>query len=340
VINFFLSHTMLVFLPAMLLSVALTGLTMVVLKRRAILDMPNARSSHTVPTPRGGGWGVMLSLLPFWIWATWRTGHLHVPFEVLLIAGAVVLMAISWVDDRKGLGAGVRFAAQFAVIAAVMVALPGDLSLTGGLLPMPVDRLAAAIVWLWFVNLFNFMDGIDGIAGGSAAAMGFGLMLVSLRHGPSQLEAFRAAMIVAVSLGFLYWNWSPAKIFLGDIGSVPLGYLLGFGLVRLAMDGGQVPALIIALYYLADATVTLLKRLKRGERVWQAHREHYYQRSTQLGRSHERTAKTAILVQLALAIFGWLAELWGWWMLIPAVILVALLLRWMSRPPRRVEAAA
>ena len=336
-INFFLSHTFLFFLPAMLLSVALTGIVMVVLLRQAILDLPNERSSHTVPTPRGGGWGLMLALLPFWIWSTWLTGRLYQPDELVLIGGALALMAMSWIDDRRGLGAGVRFLAQMGMIAAVMATLPGDLSISDGLLPLPLDRLVAAVIWLWFVNLFNFMDGIDGIAGGSAAAMGFGLMLVSLRHGPSQLEAFRSAMIIAVSLGFLYWNWNPAKIFLGDIGSVPLGYLLGFGLIRLAMDGGQLPALIIALYYLADATITLLRRLKRRERVWQAHREHYYQRSIQLGRSHARTAKTAVMVQLALAIFGWLAEFWGWWLLIPASILVALLLRWMARPPRVVE---
>jgi UDP-N-acetylmuramyl pentapeptide phosphotransferase/UDP-N-acetylglucosamine-1-phosphate transferase len=340
VINFFLSHTFLLFLPAMFLSVALTGIALVILRRRAILDLPNARSSHTVPTPRGGGWGLMLALLPFWLWATWRTGRLHDPQELALIGGALLLMTVSWIDDRRGLGAGVRFLAQFLAVGAAMVTLPGDLSITGGILPLVLDRLVAALIWLWFVNLFNFMDGIDGIAGGSAAAMGFGLMLVFLRHGPNQLEAFRAAMIVAVSLGFLYWNWNPAKIFMGDVGSVPLGFLLGFGLVRLAMDGAQVPALIIALYYLADATITLLKRLKRGERVWQAHREHFYQRSTQLGRSHARTAKTAIMVQLALAMFGWLAEIWGWWMLIPAIILVLLLLRWMARPPRVVEATA
>ncbi len=339
-INFFLSHTFLLFLPAMFLSVALTGIALVILRRRAILDLPNARSSHTVPTPRGGGWGLMLALLPFWLWATWRTGRLHDPQELALIGGALLLMTVSWIDDRRGLGAGVRFLAQFLAVGAAMVTLPGDLSITGGILPLVLDRLVAALIWLWFVNLFNFMDGIDGIAGGSAAAMGFGLMLVFLRHGPNQLEAFRAAMIVAVSLGFLYWNWNPAKIFMGDVGSVPLGFLLGFGLVRLAMDGAQVPALIIALYYLADATITLLKRLKRGERVWQAHREHFYQRSTQLGRSHARTAKTAIMVQLALAMFGWLAEIWGWWMLIPAIILVLLLLRWMARPPRVVEATA
>ena len=101
------------------------------------------------------------------------------------------------------------------------------------------------------------------------------------------------------------------------------------------MDGGQIPALIIPLYYLADATITLLRRARRRERVWQAHREHYYQRSTQRGRSHAHTAKTAIMVQLALAIFAWLSVLWGWWMLIPAGGLVVLLLRWMERPSRR-----
>jgi UDP-N-acetylmuramyl pentapeptide phosphotransferase/UDP-N-acetylglucosamine-1-phosphate transferase len=334
VINFFLSHTFWFWLAALALSAALTGLTLLILRRNAILDLPNERSSHTVPTPRGGGWGLMLALLPFWIWATWRTGRIHEPFEQLLIGGAVVLMAISWVDDRRGLGPAIRFGAQALAVGTVMAMLPADLSISAGLLPLPLDRIAAAFIWLWFVNLFNFMDGIDGIAGGSAAAMGFGLMLVSLRHGPDQLESFRGAMIVAVSLGFLVWNWHPARIFLGDIGSVPLGYLLGYGLVRLAMDGGQAAALIIALYYLADATITLLKRARRGERVWQAHREHYYQRSTQLGRSHGRTAKTAILVQLALAIFGWLSVLWGWWMLFPAVGLVVLLLRWMERPPR------
>ena len=330
----FLLDTLLFFIAAFLSSVVLTRVALAILRRRAILDLPNTRSSHTVPTPRGGGWGVMLALLPFWVWATWRTNRLHDPTEWMLLGGVALLMAVSWIDDRRGLGAGVRFAAQFLAAGAVMAALPQTLSLSGGLLPLVLDRLAATIVWLWFVNLFNFMDGIDGIAGGSASAMGFGLTLILLRYGPDPLEAFRSLMIVAVAVGFLVWNWHPAKIFLGDVGSVPLGYLLGFELVRLAMDGGQLFALIVALYYLADATITLLRRARRGERVWQAHKEHFYQRSTQLGRSHGRTAKTATLVQFALAIFGWLAVFWGWVMLLPSVALVLLLLRWMSRPPR------
>jgi UDP-N-acetylmuramyl pentapeptide phosphotransferase/UDP-N-acetylglucosamine-1-phosphate transferase len=330
----FLLNTVLFFVAAAVASAVLTRLALAILRRRAILDTPNDRSSHTIPTPRGGGWGVMLALLPFWIWATWRTGRLHDPLEWALIGAAVMLMAVSWVDDRRGLGPGIRFAAQFLAAGAVMALLPASLSLSGGLLPPWLDRFAATIVWLWFVNLFNFMDGIDGITGGSAAAMGFGLTLILLRYGPDPLEAFRSLMIVAVAVGFLVWNWHPAKIFLGDVGSVPLGFLLGFELIRLAMNGGQVFALIVALYYLADATITLLRRAKRGERIWKAHREHFYQRSTQLGRSHARTAKTAILVQLALAIFGWLAVFWGWPMLVPAALLVILLLRWMARPPR------
>jgi UDP-N-acetylmuramyl pentapeptide phosphotransferase/UDP-N-acetylglucosamine-1-phosphate transferase len=276
----------------------------------------------------------MIALAPFWLWATWRSGRLADPAEIALAAGAVGLMAVSWIDDRRGLGPATRFGVQLLAGAVVMALLPRDLSLTAGVLPLPLDRVLTLLAWLWFVNLFNFMDGIDGLAGGSAAAMGLGVMLVSLRHGPSELEAFRGAMIAAVALGFLAWNWQPARIFLGDVGSIPLGYLLGYELIRLAMDRGQIPALIIALYYLADATITLAKRARRGERVWEAHREHYYQRSTQLGRAHGHTAKMAILVELALAILAWLSVLWGWWMALPAPLLVALLLRWMSKPPR------
>jgi len=323
------------FLLAAGTSAAFSWAALRILVHRAILDHPNARSSHSVPTPRGGGWGVMLALLPFWIWGTARAGRLDEPVEILLILGAVALMSISWLDDRRGLGPLSRFAAQIVAVALVMATLPASLSLTAGWLPSVLDRLVAGFLWLWFVNLFNFMDGIDGLAGGSAAAMGTGIMLVSTLHGPHELEAFRGAMIAATALGFLVWNWQPAKIFMGDVGSVPLGYLLGYELVRLAMDGGQAMALIIALYYLADATITLLRRAARGERIWQAHREHYYQQAVGAGRSHALVSKRAILVQFGLAALAWSGVAWlGWWALVPAGLLVAALLRWMARPPR------
>jgi UDP-N-acetylmuramyl pentapeptide phosphotransferase/UDP-N-acetylglucosamine-1-phosphate transferase len=331
---YFLTDTGIAFLLVAAASAALTGLAIPLLRRSAVLDRPNARSSHTVPIPRGGGWGPMLALLAIWIWGTWRAGRLEDASELLLILGAVALMIVSWIDDRHGLRPLPRFAAQIVAIVLVMILLPGDLSLTGGFLPLPIDRMFAGLVWLWFVNLFNFMDGIDGLTGGSAAAMGIGVMAISLQQGPDELEAFRGAMIAAATVGFLYWNWQPAKVFLGDVGSVPLGYLLGYLLIRHAMDGGQLQALIVALYYLADATVTLVRRGARGERVWQAHREHFYQRATQLGRSHAQVARIATLVQFALIPPALLAFRHGVSMLALAALLVLLMLRWMARRPR------
>ena len=330
----FVIVTALLFAVVAVLSAVLTRVAISYLRRRAMVDRPNDRSSHTVPTLRGGGLGLMAALLPVWIWITAQAGRLGDPSQLLLIVGAAALMAISWLDDRRGLGPAPRFFTQIAVIAAVMAFLPPTLSLSGGLLPLSLDRLIAGLLWAWFVNLFNFMDGIDGIAGGSAAAMAVGLTLVALWRGPDQLEAVRSAMIAAAALGFLAWNWHPAKVFLGDVGSVPLGFLLGYELIRLAMDAGQPMALIIPLYYLADATLTLIRRALRGERVWRAHREHFYQRAVQNGRGHAQVARVAMRVQLGLAVLALLAVRLGWWMAVPAVLLVTWLLLWMAKPAR------
>jgi UDP-N-acetylmuramyl pentapeptide phosphotransferase/UDP-N-acetylglucosamine-1-phosphate transferase len=321
------------FALAVLSSAILTGIAVRILRHRAILDRPNARSLHTQPTPRGGGWAIVLTMLPAWLWADARAGTLTDPAELLLVLGTAALIAVSWIDDRRGLSARIRLIVQAASVALVLAALPRDLTLSHGMLPLAIDRLVAAGLWLWFVNLFNFMDGIDGLAGGSAVAMGLGVMLVSLSHGPDELNVFRGAIIAGAAFGFLLWNWQPAKIFLGDVGSVPLGYLLGFELVRLAMDGNLVPALIIALYYLADATITLLRRLGRGERVWEAHREHFYQRAVQAGRSHALVSEVAILVQLELVLLALLATSRPWVMAPIAACLVLLLLRWMTKRP-------
>ena len=319
---------------AFVATIVTTRIATIVLRRRAILDTPNERSSHTVPTPRGGGWGLMVILLPAWFWATMRADRLTDPAELLLMMGAVALMAVSWIDDRRTLGALPRFAVQIASVGLAMAFLPNTLSLTGHLIPQFFDRLLAGLAWLWFVNLFNFMDGIDGITGGSAFAMGLGVTLIAILQGPYDLELFRGAMIAATALGFLVWNWQPAKVFMGDVGSVPLGYLLGYGLIRIAMDGRPAAALIVALYYLTDATITLIRRALKGERVWQAHRQHFYQRAVARGRTHAQVARRAIFVQLLLAVLGAASMRFGWWMLLPAALLVAWLLLWMSRTPK------
>jgi UDP-N-acetylmuramyl pentapeptide phosphotransferase/UDP-N-acetylglucosamine-1-phosphate transferase len=140
------------------------------------------------------------------------------------------------------------------------------------------------------VNLFNFMDGIDGITAVETITISGGLAAISALVFHASLGFFMAAAPAAAALGFLYWNWAPSRIFLGDVGSVPLGYLLGGLLVFAAAVGFWEAAMILPLYYLVDASLTLAKRALRREKLWQAHREHFYQRAVQHGFSHAAVA--------------------------------------------------
>jgi UDP-N-acetylmuramyl pentapeptide phosphotransferase/UDP-N-acetylglucosamine-1-phosphate transferase len=174
-----------------------------------------------------------------------------------------------------------------------------------GMLPPLLDRAAAALLWLWFVELYNFMDGIDGIAGVETAMLGGGIALVLGVAGvASDGTAGLALAIGAAALGFLRWNWHPARIFLGDVGSIPLGYLLGWLLMMMAARGLWAPALILPLYYLADATITLARRVLRRAPFWHAHREHLYQRALGSDGNHAAVVRLiaagdAVLVALA-----------------------------------------
>jgi UDP-N-acetylmuramyl pentapeptide phosphotransferase/UDP-N-acetylglucosamine-1-phosphate transferase len=244
---------------------------------RLATDVPNDRSLHTRPTPRVGGWGIapvtalaMLLLTPsLWIAAVC----------VLFLA------AVSQIDDRRGLPARVRFGVH-ALAVAVLVALN----------PAPVPWWALIIVgflMLWLVNLYNFMDGADGLASGMAL-FGFGGYAIASLSGPvPQIDlGIASAAVAGAAAGFLLFNFHPARMFLGDAGSIPLGFLAGalgyWGWLR-GVWPIWFPALVFAPF-IGDASVTLLRRLLRGEQFWQAHREHYYQRMVRLGIGHARTA--------------------------------------------------
>jgi UDP-N-acetylmuramyl pentapeptide phosphotransferase/UDP-N-acetylglucosamine-1-phosphate transferase len=297
------------------------------LRREAVLDVPNDRSSHVVPTPRGGGIAVIGAIVAAWF-VLWTIGLL--PLASLGVAlGAVGLAVVSWIDDLRGLSPAPRLLVQLAVVAIGVWALPAG-AIFQGWLPPWLDAVVAALLWVWFLNLFNFMDGIDGIDASEAAAIGLGLMLVADAD-PS--IAAPAAAIVATALGFLVWNWAPARIFLGDVGSVPLGYLLGFLLYELALRGSWQAALILPAYFLADATLTLLRRLLRGERVWQAHREHFYQRAVQSGLGHDAVVLRIIAADLVLIGCAWAAgQGWGFVALGVAALTVIALLVELGRP--------
>lgn len=295
--------------------------------RHAVFDRPNARSSHTAPTPRGGGVAVLLIAGGAWALAIAWLGNAP-PAAAAVFAGTALLAVVSGLDDVKGgLPVAVRLAVQ-AVAVTLALSMFQDAGLVfQGILPPILDRLAAGILWLWFINLFNFMDGIDGISGVETVSLGGGLALVAWLAGFTAAQVALPAMLAAAALGFLAWNWQPARIFLGDVGSVPLGFLLGWLLLTTAAQGQWPAAAILPLYYLADATITLAQRLARGASVWRAHRGHFYQRAVRGGRSHAEVASTVlagngILVALAVAAaFGW-----AWPAGLAALIVVAIVL--------------
>ena len=243
--------------------------------RAGALDQPNQRSLHQRAVPRSGGLGILLAIV---------IGFIAAAAPIALVGGTLLVACVSWLDDQYHAPILFRFTGHFA--AACIAAW-------GGLLPGgPVWLLPLALFGIvWMTNLYNFMDGSDGLAGGMAV-FGFGTLALAAATAGAETPTLVAACTAAGAAGFLLFNFHPARIFMGDTGSIPLGYLaavLGLDGVRAGIWPLWFPLLAFAPF-VADASVTLLRRLLRGEKVWQAHREHYYQRLVQLGWGHRRTA--------------------------------------------------
>jgi UDP-N-acetylmuramyl pentapeptide phosphotransferase/UDP-N-acetylglucosamine-1-phosphate transferase len=291
--------------PAIVLAAVFLGSVLLLpalihwLRRRAILDRPVARSSHRLPVPRGGGL-VMTPLLAL-AWIALAGPGAAPPGSVLVAAAAALLGILSWVDDLRNLPAAPRLVAHLAAAAAAVAVLPPGGTVFQGLLPPLLDRAAAALALTWFINLYNFMDGIDGIAGVETACIGLGIAFVVGIGGTDGPAAMPALALAAAALGFLAWNWHPAKIFLGDVGSVPIGLLAGWLLLQLACAGLWAPALILPLYYLADASATMARRMLAGERFWQAHRQHAYQRALAPDGDHAAVVRIILIGNIGLA---------------------------------------
>ncbi len=272
------------------------------LSHHAILDRPGARSSHATPVPRGAGLAIVLVLATAWLaLAALDPAPTDAPGVAL---AAIALAVVSFFDDLRGLPVVLRLLAHFAAVAAALSWFPPEALVFQHLLPAPLDRAATALLWVWFINLYNFMDGIDGITGVETACLGVGVALVAALGGHAVAAAGLAA--AAAALGFLRFNWQPASVFLGDAGSVPLGFVMGWLLLVLARDGAWAPALILPLYYLADATVTLVRRAARGDALWRAHRDHFYQRALR-GNDHAQVALRVLAGDLGLVALALLA---------------------------------
>jgi UDP-N-acetylmuramyl pentapeptide phosphotransferase/UDP-N-acetylglucosamine-1-phosphate transferase len=328
--------TMVVPLAVFVITLWLIGRVQGWLQRRAILDRPVERSTHSIPVPRGGGIAIMPVLIALWL-ALALAGFVP-PGTAVIAAAAAGLTLLSWIDDLRGLPIGLRLLGHVAAVATGLSFLPPDAVFQGWLPPL-ADTVAAALLWVWFVNLFNFMDGIDGITGIETAALGLGIPVAAALEGIADPgTAALALSIAAAGLAFLRWNWHPAKIFLGDVGSVPLGYLLGWLLLDLAARGLWAPALILPLYYLADASLTIAWRILRGEPFWRAHRQHFYQRALGAGGDHAAVARLVLAGDATLVALALFAVTQPRLALVLAVLVVAVLLLFMERRARLLRA--
>ncbi len=277
---------------------------------RYALARPNARSSHKTPTPQGGGMAVIAATLVVSATAALMLEAAH-PFDITLgpvLAATILIALLGAVDDIRTLGVTPRLLGQFLAVALVLAALPADFAIAS-FLPLWLERALLLIAGVWFVNLVNFMDGLDWMTVAEVVPVTGGLVLLSA-FGVLPLHASLIALaLLGAMLGFAPFNRPVAKLFLGDVGSLPIGLLMGYLLVLLAGAGHVVAALLLPLYYVADATITLLRRLGNGEKVWVAHRSHFYQRATTHGFSVPQVVRRVFAVNLALVVLA-LVSVW------------------------------
>jgi len=311
---------------AALIAAAVSWLALFALLRRPgllPLDQPNPRSLHTHPIPRGGGLA---------IWAGWFAGTLWLPGAKPWLGPLLAVIAVSLLDDRRGVHPALRLVVHTGA-AAVWVWLAAP----------PANAVLAVLGIVWMANLYNFMDGSDGLAG-AMAIVGFAAYAAAAWLAGGRETALFVAL-AAATVPFLAANLPPARVILGDVGAVPLGFLAAiFGLA--GWQARWWPAWFpfqVFLPFIADASVTLLYRLLRGERPWVAHREHYYQRLVQMGWGHGRTLALYALLMVGAAGSGVAALAWAppagvvllaFWGLILAFVFIAIEYHWRRRGVR------
>ena len=281
------------------------------------LDMPNARSSHTRPTPRMGGLGIVAAfviILPLlWVMliGASRNWLLAMKFGVALVS-YVIIAGVGLVDDMRRIGPLAKYLGQ---LAAALIALWSGVTFLYLHVPFAGQWevgaiLGAVMTILWmtgFSNLFNFMDGIDGLAGGVGVIYSLALAAVSFGTGHRLIGA-GCLMLAAACLGFVAHNFPPAKIFMGDVGSLFIGYVLA-AFATVTSNSGEHPVPFIAVLlilgtFLYDTIFTLIRRTRRGEKLWEAHRSHLYQRLVIAGQTHRRVTLTYFGLSILLGAGG------------------------------------
>jgi len=295
-----------------LTSLGLTGVLRHYALTQGVIDNPNERSSHTIPTPRGGGLSFVITFLTAFAFAYFfNISDLTPqpkPFWAILCCG-LLIAGIGFWDDHTHIPARWRFLAHSiaALTGLLLLGMP-EIPLPGLTLNLSIIGYPLGIIALvWLLNLFNFMDGIDGIAGAEALFVGIGAILIMqfATTGGYAIPIFWLSILMAGITGFLVWNWPPAKIFMGDAGSGFLGLMLGLFALWSANLGFSIWCWIILFaLFITDATVTLLRRMLNGERWFEAHRSHLYQQLSRKWGSH-RSVTMALLGINIIWLFPW-----------------------------------
>ncbi|MFC1665635.1 glycosyltransferase family 4 protein [Pseudomonadota bacterium] len=311
-------------LAAFILALVLTQIARRLALSRSIVDVPNERSSHTEVVPRGGGLAIVTVFLVFLILFPVLNYYVGILFV------AIGFALLGWADDVYSLSAGTRLLVQgiIAIGAVVTIGEFEALEFAGIRISNASICLLFTLIWVvWMVNLYNFMDGIDGIAGVETVVVATTMGIWFYKFGFNPNLLLLCWVLAAASLGFLVFNWPPAKVFMGDVGSVSIGGVFAV-LTIIGVNEYDIPLtayIILLSIFISDSTLTLIRRLCKKENIFRAHRSHYYQRAVIVGWSHKQVTLTVFITNIVLAILGSMAAIrmspeWLWPLLTVAVL--------------------
>ena len=298
-----------IFLVAAAVSLALLLLLRPLLQRYALAN-PNARSSHKIPTPQGGGIGVVAATIGTVAGTSVLLTDVSDHSLWFVLAATVFIAIVGAIDDISPIPVLPRLVLQAVGVAIVLAAVPSELRVVPAL-PYWLERPLLGLAILWFVNLVNFMDGIDWMTAAETVPVTAGLIVIGGLGALSTSGGVVALALCGAVVGFAPLNRPVAKLFLGDVGSLAIGLLLAWLLVSVAGRGHIAAALLLPLYYFADATITLFRRLARGEPIWQAHRTHFYQRAMDRGFTVMAIVGRVLALNIALAVLAIISMYWN-----------------------------
>lgn len=312
-----------------ILSYVFTWIIRYLAQKKAILDIPNERSSHSIPTPRGGG--IAISLVWF-LWLAYQYMIHGIPSSLFFaLMSGIAISIIGSIDDIFSLKPSVRLFVQIAASVAAIYFLGGFDHISLGFISFSnsfILNIAAVFFIVWFTNIFNFLDGIDGYISAETLFIGFAIYIL--------FGSLPALILAAITGGFLIWNWQPAKIFMGDSGST----LIGFSMAILALNceiynaTSLIVFMILTSVFWFDASITLLRRIRNKEKLSQAHKKHAYQRIVQAGFSHQLTVLWAFFINILcflIAIVAKKYEILSCIFLIINMILLSIFLRYIDK---------